>query len=509
MGAAARIVAAALAGSFVAALVVGVLASGAGGQQPALVTLQVTSRGPGTVTASPTAVGAESLCPGQKNDEACEWRYERGTTVELRATTDAGAGKSFFGWSDPDCGSSNTCTVKLDEDLTSVVAVFSPLMLAVKFSSGDSTTASVAFEPEGPQCPVADTGDDSAVYCRTYPPHTPVRLTVAVAPGSPAFSGWRRGGEYACEPVGPTSCTIAVEDSPTWVGVRFVGDAEDQPPLPTSISVDFKVRKSGNGSGRVTATRIDCGTVCSTNYGYGRRIMLTAQEDDGSYFDGWNGVCAKTQKTCTFAAGPITSIRAVFARDTTAPSAPGAPQVRNATRTSIAVGWAGSTDDRGVAGYRVYLNDAAAGDTRETEHTLGGLTCDSSYTVGVDAVDANGNRSQRASTTVRTLPCALAAQISGAGTRRVGRNRIVVVKLVANRVTTGRLRLYRGRQLRVYRGRRVVASGRYNVKPQMNTFRLRVPRKLRRGWYLVKVTLVNPDGGTLALPGRRLRLPRP
>jgi hypothetical protein len=76
-------------------------------------------------------------------------------------------------------------------------------------------------------------------------------------------------------------------------------------------------------------------------------------------------------------------------------------------------------------------------------------------------------------------------------------------------VTTGRLRLYRGRQLRVYRGRRVVASGRYNVKPQMNTFRLRVPRKLRRGWYLVKVMLVNPDGGTLALPGRRLRLPRP
>lgn len=508
MGAAARIVAAALAGSFVAALVVGVLASGAGGQQPSLVTLQVTSRGPGTVTASPTGTGDANPCPGQKNDEACEWRYARGTTVELRATTDAGAGKSFFGWSDADCGSSSTCTVKLDEDLTSVVAVFNPLMLGVKFAS-ENPGASVEFEPGGQVCPVADTGEEEAVYCRTYAPHTPVTLRVVVSPGSRAFIGWRQGGEYACEPVTPTTCTIAVEDSPTWVGVRFVGDAEDEPQLPTTISVDFKLRKSGNGSGRVTATRIDCGTVCSTNYGYGKRITLTAQEDEGSYFDGWNGVCAKTQRSCTFAAGPITSIRAVFARDTTAPSAPGGPQVRNATRTSIAVGWAGSTDDRGVAGYRVYLNDAAAAETKETEHTLGGLTCDSSYTIGVDAVDANGNRSQRASTMVRTLPCALVARLTGAGTRRVGRNRIVVVKLIANRVTTGRLRLYRGRQLRLYRGRRAVASGRYNVKPQTNTLRLRVPRKLRRGWYLVTVTLANPDGGTLPLPGRRLRLPRP
>ena len=183
--------------------------------------------------------------------------------------------------------------------------------------------------------------------------------------------------------------------------------------------------------------------------------------------------------------------------------------MRNATRTSIAVGWAGSTDERGVTGYRVYLNDVAAAETKETEHTLGGLTCDSSYTIGVDAVDANGNRSQRASTTVRTLPCALVARLTGAGTRRVGRNRIVVVKLIANRVTTGRLRLYRGRQLRLYRGRRAVASGRYNLKPQTNTLRLRVPRKLRRGWYLVTVTLANPDGGTLPLASRRLRLPRP
>jgi hypothetical protein len=459
------------------------------------VTLQVAPRGPGTVLATPAGMGEEpNPCIRQRAASDCEWRYPRGTIVELRATTDPGAGKSFSSWSDPECGANISCTVKLDEDLTSIVAVFSPLMLGVKFSD-ESAGATVEFDPAGEECD-PDKKSEQAVQCRAYPPHTLVRLTMK---NSSNFRGWNEQGDYLCEPPSSPTCTIAVVDEPTWAAARF---GEEPPPTPPgTISVDFKVRKGGNGGGRVTATKIDCGTTCSTSYGFGRRITLTADADGDSYFDGWGGVCAKTQTTCTLPAGPITSIRALFARDTTAPSAPGAPQVRNATRTSIAVGWAGSTDDRGVTGYRVYLNDAAAGDTPGTEHTLGGLACNSSYTVAVDAVDANGNRSQRASTTVRTLPCALVARLASAKARRVGRIRIVVVKLVANRATTARLRMYRGR--------RAVASRRYNVKPQMNTLQLRVPRKLRRGLYRLTITLANPDGGTLPLRSPRLRLPRP
>ena len=101
-----------------------------------------------------------------------------------------------------------------------------------------------------------------------------------------------------------------VEDQPTWAGARF---ADEPPPqLPTTISVEFKLRKAGNGSGRVTASKLDCGTVCTASYGFGKPITLTANPDDGSLFDGWNGVCARTQLTCSFAAGPITSIRAAF-----------------------------------------------------------------------------------------------------------------------------------------------------------------------------------------------------
>src|SRR5439155_8636740 len=127
----------------------------------------------------------------------------------------------------------------------------------------------------------------------------------------------------------------------------FDDDAKLQ--LPTTITVEFQVRKGGSGSGRVTASKIDCGTVCTSNYGFGKTITLTAKPDDGSLFDGWNGVCAKTQLTCTFAVGPITAIRALFARDTTPPSVPGGLAVKSTTRTSIAISWSASTDNLAVA----------------------------------------------------------------------------------------------------------------------------------------------------------------
>jgi hypothetical protein len=301
-----------------------------------------------------------------------------------------------------------------------------------------------------------------------------------------------------CEPTNSTTCTIAVEDQPTWAGARFNNNDVS---LPTTITVEFKLRKSGNGSGRVTAAKMDCGTVCSAKYGYGKSIALTAAEENGSIFDGWNGVCAKTQKTCTFPAGPITSIRAVFTRDATAPSSPGAPVVGNRTRTSVSITWTASTDNVGVSGYRVYVNGVPAGETQSTAFTLAGLKCARDYAIAVDAVDALGNRSPRASLTAKTRPCALAARLAGVGVGRVGAKRIVVVKLRVNRATTAKLRLLRGK--------RTLVTGRFAVKPGTNTLRLRVPRNLPRGPCRLATVLVNPDGGTFVVPSRNVLLPRP
>ena len=487
------IVAAALLGGALTSLTVAALALAAVDASDATVTLRVAVRGSGSLSAAPIGGGDAHPCVFQEGEDDCTWTYERGTSVRLTATT-VGSGSSFSGWSEPDCGTGNACTIKVDDDLTSVVAVFSPLMLAVKLSEPGG--ANVTFAPPGQPC--ADAPGD-ADFCRAFAPHT--RVTLTLADGTSVFTRWNAQPDpnYLCEPLASRTCTIAVEDQPTWVGARLDGDADFG--LAPTINVELKLRKTGNGSGRVTASKLDCGTVCTASFGFGKAITVTANPDDGSLFDGWNGVCARTQLTCTFPAGPITSIRAAFTRDATAPSTPGTPAIGSRTRTSIAISWAGSTDNVKLAGYRVYVNDAPAGETQTTAYTLEGLKCGRTYTVAVDAVDGLGNRSQRASVTTQTRPCALAARLAGVGVGRAGGVRTVVASVRVNRATTARLRLLRG-------GRQVLTA-RFSVVPGTNRLRLRVPRRVPQGPYRLATSVVNPDGGTLALPGRGVLLPRP
>jgi Fibronectin type III domain/Divergent InlB B-repeat domain len=466
----------------------------------ALVTLQVAPRGPGRVSAAPPATNDPNPCTANQFEASCEWQFERGATVELTAKPDEETPgrpgkKSFAGWSDPDCGAATKCVVKLEDETTSIVATFSPLRLGVKFSDSPGG-ATVQSTPSGQPC-----GDDEqlsdGVFCAKFAAHERVQLRVV--PGSTVFQGWNEGGDYLCEPTNSTSCTIAVDDEPTWAGARF---ADDSPPqLPTTIKVQFKVRKGGDGGGRVTAASIDCGTVCSASFGFGKKITLTASRDDGSYFGGWSGVCAATQTSCSFAAGPITSVRAVFRRDTTAPSAPGAPRVTSRTRTVIAVAWTPSTDNVGVTGYRVYRNGVPAGETKDTRYRLERLKCGTTYAIAVDAVDLNGNRSPRAVKREKTKPCALVARLVGVAVRRAGPNRVVDARLRVNRATTAHVRLLRGR--------RAVQGRLFRVKSGTNRLRMRLARRTLGGRYLVAIWLINPDGGRLVVPSRSVVVPRP
>ncbi len=93
------------------------------------------------------------------------------------------------------------------------------------------------------------------------------------------------------------------------------------------------------------------------------------------------------------------------APDTQAPTTPGGVNTSSSTQTSIALSWTASTDNTAVSGYGVYANSALKGSTTASPYTVTGLTCGTTYTLAVDAVDAAGNRSGKGTVSASTATC--------------------------------------------------------------------------------------------------------
>lgn len=100
-------------------------------------------------------------------------------------------------------------------------------------------------------------------------------------------------------------------------------------------------------------------------------------------------------------AATFTTAKAV---DTEAPSVPTDVKASDVTKTGATVTWTASTDNKGVAGYNVYVNGTQVNDTlvATTEYVLTGLTEGTEYTVEVEAVDTNNNVSAKAAVTFTT-----------------------------------------------------------------------------------------------------------
>jgi chitodextrinase len=91
--------------------------------------------------------------------------------------------------------------------------------------------------------------------------------------------------------------------------------------------------------------------------------------------------------------------------DTQAPSTPSGLRVSSATTTSASLSWNPSTDNVAVAGYRSYRDGVYQSTTTQPPTTVSGLSCGSAYTFEIDAFDAEGNTSNRASVIGSTLAC--------------------------------------------------------------------------------------------------------
>jgi hypothetical protein len=393
-----RIVAAALAGAVAIGVFVTAVVPGAGGRSSQTsVTLQLAPRGLGSVIANPPGLDSDnqpvSECTRNYAQHACEWRYARGTTVALVARPDTAAGRRLARWSTDDCPGTGTCAVVLDDDLTSIVALLTPLRLAVRLSNAQA--GSVRVDPPGADCHGA-LQDPAPNLCREFPART--RVTLTVQPTAPhTFRAW----SPSCAPVTADSCAITVLDEATWVGVSF--DDNNLPVLPTTIKVQFRLRNQGDGNGRVTASNLDCGSRCSARFDYGASLTLTAVAGRGSVFDGWKEqACAATKTRCTLPVGPITRMFARFARQ---PRAPASLKVTKRTRTSLTISWSASKGPR-IARYRVYLNGVTKTRTQKRAYRLRGLRCGRRYRVAVAALDGHGHQSPKRSKAARTRRCA-------------------------------------------------------------------------------------------------------
>ena len=119
---------------------------------------------------------------------------------------------------------------------------------------------------------------------------------------------------------------------------------------------------------------------------------------------------ASAQSTVTATPGPCGGgggpVAPTPPGDTTPPSLPTGISVSGVSPTAVTLSWAASTDDVGVAGYRLYRDGTAVGTVSGTNFTFTGLSCATTYALGVAAFDAAGNTSGAVLSNVATQACA-------------------------------------------------------------------------------------------------------
>ncbi len=137
------------------------------------------------------------------------------------------------------------------------------------------------------------------------------------------------------------------------------------------------------------------GTSTTTSFGYTGLTCATTYTLGVAAVDAAGNVSDTAIKSLTTAACP----------DTTPPSTPTGLATSAIGQTSVALSWSASTDDVGVTGYRVFRDGSQVGTPSATSFSFTGLTCGTTYTLGVAAVDAAGNVSGIATSNVATAAC--------------------------------------------------------------------------------------------------------
>ena len=218
----------------------------------------------------------------------------------------------------------------------------------------------------------------------------------------------RKDGEQKCETTEPGTGIVAritVDDSSTTpvdtTPPSAPGSLRVASATATSVTLAWAAATDATGVSGYTLYRgsSNVGTTTQTSATISGLTCGTAYTLGVDAFDAaGNQSAASTVSASTQACAPTA--------DTAAPSVPASLRVVSATSTSVNIAWTASTDDKGVVGYGLYRGTSSTGTATQTSAGFTGLACGTGYQVGVDAVDAAGNRSARATLTVTTSACA-------------------------------------------------------------------------------------------------------
>lgn len=186
-------------------------------------------------------------------------------------------------------------------------------------------------------------------------------------------------------PTAPTNVT-ATANSSTQITVNW-GASTDNVGV-----VRYLVSRNGNVVATVSATATrtyqDTNLLPSTTYTY----SVKAEDAAGNAGPGSANVSATTQPTSTV--------------DTTPPSAPTNVTAQAISFAQVNLSWSASSDNVGVAGYRIYRNGSSTpiATTTSTTYADGTVSATTGYTYNVKAFDAAGNESVSSNTASVTTP---------------------------------------------------------------------------------------------------------
>jgi len=253
-----------------------------------------------------------------------------------------------------------------------------------------------------------------------------ITLTTVRANADALVDEWFPGAQWSTTlnyPGNSTSCTSTFDNlnvhqtrGRDWIRGGATGDGyiystvvdpfpADQAATPVPSEWSLQVAASG---GHVTAyvdphfhQHPDDPGIWHEDYGDRGIGMFTITIPTDTFPGGWHRLVYVVERT-DHASVMVVPFWVQQAGDTQAPSIPPNAHLVNKTATQFKLSWSASTDDTGVAGYRVYLDGAQYGPDLSAT-TLGKVysgISQTSHLIGVSAFDAAGNESAQSAWTV-------------------------------------------------------------------------------------------------------------